>query len=43
MVEYIIGEEINSGNSSRLVAKTVAERLGAFVHDVQKIMDELNY
>ena len=28
MVEYIIGEEINPGNSSRLVAKTVAERLG---------------
>ena len=43
MVEYIIGEEINSGNSDRLSAETVAERLGASVQDVQQIMDELGY
>ncbi|MGM9739294.1 MAG: WbuC family cupin fold metalloprotein [Candidatus Cryptobacteroides sp.] len=43
MVEYIIGEEVHSGNSDRLSAETFAERLGVSVHDVQKIMDELNY
>ena len=43
MVEYLIGDEISSGNTDKLTAPAVAEYLGATEKEVQQIMDELGY
>ena len=42
-VEYLIGNEINSGNTDKLTAPAVAEYLGATEKEVQQIMDDLGY
>ena len=42
-VEYLIGNEINSGNTDKLTAPAVAECLGATTKEIQQIMDELGY
>ena len=43
IVEYIIGDEINSGNTDKLTAPAIAEYIGASTSEVQQIMDELGY